>query len=282
MINLFPRLPLGGKLLAKQGDEGQPNNIQAFSLQKPLYNQPAIPASPWGEAVGFRRLKRSLHAFPFPYVKPSPCLHKILLSLFPSLPLGGRLLAKQGGEGQPNNIQAFFSSKSRFILNPRSCFPRRGKCLRKQTIEVDSNFFIFPRLPLGGKLLAKQGDEGQPNNIQAFFSSKSRLILNPHSRLPLRGSCRLLPTEEVFAILPLACIKLSTASCLPLSSTLSPSKAFPPLLFHRCYIPAFVAPALPVLFNPRFSSYPLFSKTFLLAILSLRIVVFAGSTIIIS
>ena len=45
------------------------------------------------------------------------------------------------------------------------------------------------------------------------------------------------------------------------SSTLSPSKVFPPFLFLRCYIPAFVAPALPVRFNPRFSSYPLFSKT---------------------
>ena len=108
-------------------------------------------------------------------------------------------------EGQPNIIQAFFS-KSRLILNPRSCFPFRGKCLRKQTIEVDSNFFIFP-------------------------------------------------------ILPLTCIKLSTTSCFPLSSTLSPSTAFPPSLFLRCYIPAFVAPALPVRFNPRFSSYPLFSKT---------------------
>ena len=108
-------------------------------------------------------------------------------------------------EGQPNNIQVFFS-KSRLILNPRSCFPFRGKCLRKQTIEVDSNFFLFP-------------------------------------------------------ILPLPCIKLSTTSCVPLSSTLSPSTAFPPSLFLRCYIPAFVAPALPVRFNPRFSSYPLFSKT---------------------
>ena len=130
---------------------------------------------------------------------------------------------------------------------------------------------LFPRLPLGGKLLAKQGDEGQSNNIQAFCS-KSRFILNPHSRLPLRGSCRLPPTEEVSLFLcmpsscltsslPLACIKLSTTSCFPLSSTRSPSKAFQPLLFLRCYITAFVAPALPVRFNPRFSSYPLFSKT---------------------
>ena len=113
-------------------------------------------------------------------------------------------------------------------------------------------------------------NEGQPNNIQAFFS-KSRFIRNPRSWLPRRGSCRLLPTEEVFACLPLTCIKfcsqnflrqkLSATSCFPLSSTLSPSKAFPPLLFLRCYIPAFVAPALPVRFNPRFSSYPLFSKT---------------------
>ena len=46
-------------------------------------------------------------------------------------------------------------------------------------------------------------NEGQPNNIQAFFS-KSRFIRNPRSWLPRRGSCRLLPTEEVFASLPLS------------------------------------------------------------------------------
>ena len=77
MISLFPRLPLGGKLLAKQGDEGQPNNIQAFSLQKAALYSTSIPGFPVGEAVGFCRLKRSLYAFPFPYVKPSPCLKKI-------------------------------------------------------------------------------------------------------------------------------------------------------------------------------------------------------------
>ena len=100
---------------------------------------------------------------------------------------------------------------------------------------------------------------GNRTTIRHFFQ-KAALYFNPHSRLPRRGSCRLLPTEEVFACLPLACIKLSAPSCFPLSSTLSSSKAFPPFLFLRCYIPAFVAPALPVRFNPRFSSYPLFSK----------------------
>ena len=185
---IFPRLPLGGKLLAKQGDEGQPNNNQAFFQKAALYST---------RVLGFPVGESGEHPLPYPcFPLRGKCLRKqtiedrFLYCLFPRLPPGGKLLAKQGDEGQPNNNQAFFSSKSRFITNPHSCFPLRGKCLRKQTIEVDSNFFIFPRLPLGGKLLAKQGDEGQPNNIQAFFSSKSRLILKPHSRLPLRGSCR--------------------------------------------------------------------------------------------
>ena len=198
-----------------------------------------------------------------------------MINLFPRLPLGGKLLAKQGDEGQPNNIQAFFSSKSRLILNPRSCFPFRGKCLRKQTIEDRFLYCLFPRLPPKGKLLAKQGDEGQPHNIQAFFS-KSRFISNPHSRLPRRGSCRLLPTEEVFASLPLACIKLSASSCLPLASTLSPYSFFV-VISRLSSLRLFPSASIPV-----FPSTRSFQKPFLLAILSLRIVVFAGSTIIIS
>ena len=66
MISLFHRLPLGGKLLAKQGDEGQPNNNQAFSLQKAALYSTRIPGFPFGEAVGFCRLKRSLQSLPLP------------------------------------------------------------------------------------------------------------------------------------------------------------------------------------------------------------------------
>ena len=69
MINLFPRLPLGGKLLAKQGDEGQPNNNQAFSRQQAALYSTRVPGFPVGEAVGFCRLKRSLHVFPLPEKK---------------------------------------------------------------------------------------------------------------------------------------------------------------------------------------------------------------------
>jgi|GEM_PF-6905151 len=143
-----------------------------------------------------------------------------MISLFHRLPLGGKLLAKQGDEGQPNNIQAISLQKAALYSThvlafpfwesgehplPYPCFPLWGKCLRKQTIEVDSNFFLFPSLPLGGKVDKAKlwTNEGQPNNIQAFFQ-KSRFITNPRSGLPRRGSCRLLPTEEVFAILPLA------------------------------------------------------------------------------
>ena len=158
---------------------------------------------------------------------------------------------------------------------------------------------LFHRLPLGGKLLAKQGDEGQPNNNQAFFS-KSRFITNPHSWLPLRGSCRLLPTEEVFVCPPLS---LRQAFPLPekkfsklhfFGKNCQPLRAFPfsprsPLPKHsRPYsffvvisrlssLRLFPSASIPV-FHPTRS----FQKPFLLAILSLRIVVFAGSTIIIS
>jgi len=89
---LTSRLPLGGKLLAKQGDEGQPNNNQAFSRQKAALNSTRVPGFPVGEAVGFCRLKRSLHVFPLPEKKFSklhffgkngnPCLRQ-------GFPLGG-------------------------------------------------------------------------------------------------------------------------------------------------------------------------------------------------
>ena len=106
---LTSRLPLGGKLLAKQGDEGQPNNIQAISLQKAALYSTRVLGFPFGEAVGFCRLKRSLQSFPLPEENSANFIFSAkMISLFPSLPLGGKLLAKQGDEGRPNNIQAFF------------------------------------------------------------------------------------------------------------------------------------------------------------------------------
>ena len=63
-LSAASRLPLGGRLLAKQGGEGQPNNNQAFSRQKASLYSTRVPGFPVGEAVGFCRLKRSLHVFP--------------------------------------------------------------------------------------------------------------------------------------------------------------------------------------------------------------------------
>ena len=118
---------------------------------------------------------------------------------------------------------------------------------------------------------------GSRTTIRHFFQ-KAALYSTRVLGFPRRGSCRLPPTEEVFGIPPLSLrqsfplpeknsanfissAKIVSHFVLSPSSTLSPSKAFPPFLVLRCYIPAFVAPALPVRFNPRFSSYPLFSKT---------------------
>ncbi|MFR2461220.1 MAG: hypothetical protein ACLTAN_05090, partial [Christensenellaceae bacterium] len=92
-------------------------------------------------------------------------------------------------------------------------------------------------LPLGGKLLAKQGDEGRPNNIQAFFS-KSRFILNPRSWLPLWGSCRLLPTEEVFLFLCMPSPFLT--SSLPLAYIKFCSQNF---LRQKCEVFPYVVPS---------------------------------------
>ena len=66
----------------------------------------------------------------------------VKFSVFSRLPLGGRLLAEQGGEG---------------------CrYPHPGK-QSGERMRSDSGLFqfsVFSQLPLGGRLLAKQGGEG--------------------------------------------------------------------------------------------------------------------------
>ena len=61
---------------------------------------------------------------------------------FSRLPLGGRLLAEQGGEGRRS--------------------PHPGKQSGEQPLAERGlfKFSVFSRLPLGGRLLAKQGGEG--------------------------------------------------------------------------------------------------------------------------
>ena len=102
--------------------------------------------------------------------------------------------------------------------------------------------FLTSSLPLGGKVDKAKlwTNEGHNPFLIEIFHRKYSIKGQFHLRKAIRSTISL---------------------AFPLSSTLSPSKAFPPLLFLRCYIPAFVVPALPVRFNPRFSSYPLFSKT---------------------
>ena len=63
-------------------------------------------------------------------------------SVFSRLPLGGRLLAKQGGEGR------------------RYPHPRKQSGERMRTDSGLFQFSVFSRLSLGGRLLAKQGGEG--------------------------------------------------------------------------------------------------------------------------
>ena len=63
-------------------------------------------------------------------------------SVFSRLPLGGRLLAKQGGEG------------CRYLQHGK----QSGEQMRTDSGLLQ--FSVFSRLSLGGRLLAKQGGEG--------------------------------------------------------------------------------------------------------------------------
>ena len=230
MINLFPRLPLGGKLLAKQGDEGQPNNIQAF-FSKSRFTSNRVLGFPVGEAVGFCRLKRSLQSFPLPEKNSANFIFSAkMISLFHRLPLGGKLLAKQGDEGQPNNIQPFSLQKAALYSTLIPGFPF-GEAVGFRRLKRSLQAFPLP----------------EKNSANFIFSAKivSHFVLSPFLHA--------LPVQSIPA--------------LSLSSLLYPgfrrSGSSRPLPS-----PFFILPAL--------------QKPFLLAILSLRIVFFAGSTIIIS
>ena len=104
--------PLGGSSLQSKVMRGSRTTFRHFSQQAALYST-RVPGFPVGEAVGFCRLKRSLHAFPLPEkkfgafiffgknVKPclvprlplaSSCLRTIrqkLSALFQGFPSGG-------------------------------------------------------------------------------------------------------------------------------------------------------------------------------------------------
>ena len=142
MISLFPSLPLGGKVDKAKlwTNEGQPNNIQAFFQKAALYST-RIPGFPVGEAVGFCRLKRSLHAFhPLPERNSANFISSAkMISLFHRLPLGGKLLAKQGDEGQPNNIQAISLQKAALYSTRILGFPfgeAVGFCRLKRSLHA--------------------------------------------------------------------------------------------------------------------------------------------------
>ena len=104
-------------------------------------------------------------------------------SVFSRLPLGGKLLAKQGGEGcrylqhgkqsgeqmRTDSGLFQFSVFSRLPLGGGSL---RSKVVRGAVIRIPASraaqsagrglfqFSVFSRLPLGGRLLAEQGGEG--------------------------------------------------------------------------------------------------------------------------
>ena len=122
---LTSSLPLGGKVDKAElwTNEGQPNIIQEFSFQKAALYSTRILGFPFGEAVGFYRLKRSLHAFPLPeknsanfifsakivnHFVLSPCLHALPFQSIPALSLSSLLYPGFRRSGSSRPLQSPF------------------------------------------------------------------------------------------------------------------------------------------------------------------------------
>ena len=156
MISLFHRLPLGGRLLAKQGGEGQPNNIQPFSLQKAALYSTRILGFPFGEAVGFRRLKRSLQSFPLPeknsatflfsakivsHFVLSPFLHALPVQSIPALSLSSVLYPGFRRSGSSRPLQSpFFILPALFKNHFSSQFFRSESLFSPEAQLLSHNF----------------------------------------------------------------------------------------------------------------------------------------------
>ncbi len=68
--------------------------------------------------------------------------HKFKISAFDiAFPLGGRWTKRSLGRMRGATCFLFKIFQTNRLL-PLPCFPLRGKCLRKQTIEVNFNFFL--------------------------------------------------------------------------------------------------------------------------------------------
>ena len=153
--------------------------------------------------------------------------------------------------------------------------------------------FLTSSLPLGGKVDKAKlwTNEGQPNNIQAFSLQKAALYSIRVLGFPFGeavGVCRLKRSLQAFPLPEKNSVNFIFSAKIVNHFVLStflhalPFQSIPTLTLSSLYIPAFVAPLFPSASIPVFHPTRSFQKPFLLAILSLRIVVFAGSTIIIS
>ena len=88
-----------------------------------------------------------------------------------------------------------------------------------EPIEVKLKYNLMSRLPLGGKLLAKRGDEGQSINRQLVSTSKSG-ISQASPRFPLRDSlpnCRskAIPASKVASVCEPIEVRLNFSRCSP-------------------------------------------------------------------
>ena len=121
-LSLRQGFPLGGSSLQSKVMRGSRTTIRHFFQKAALYSN-RVPGFPLGEAVGFRRLKRSLQSFPLPeknsanfissakivnHFVLSPFLHALPFKSIPALSLSSLLYPGFRRSGSSRPLQSPF------------------------------------------------------------------------------------------------------------------------------------------------------------------------------
>ena len=174
---------------------GSRTTFRHFFQKSALYST-RILGFPFGEAVGFCRLKRSLQSFPLPEKKFSK-LHFFGKNCQPlrGFPLGGSSLQSKVVRGSRTTIRHFFQIAALYS-NRIPGFPRRGSCRLLPTEEVFASLPLALRqgFPLGGSSLRSKVVRGNRTTFRHFSRQKAALYSNRILGFPLGeavGFCRL-------------------------------------------------------------------------------------------
>ena len=181
---------------------GSRTTFRHFFQKAALYS-PLIPGFPVGEAVGFSRLKRSLHAFsPLPEKNSANFIFPAkMISLFHSLPLGGKVDKAElwTNEGRnPFLIEIFhrkYSIKGQFHLRKviRSTLPFLSPFLHSLP------FQSIPALTLSSLLYPGFRRSGSSRPLQSPFFILPALFKNHFSSQSFRSESLFSPEAQLLS-----------------------------------------------------------------------------------